>query len=248
VLTGLAEVVGPYPNRPEQPIMATAPQAAQPGSVSTTRCCRLSNIDWKTYSRLLHAFSEQPGYRLTYDRGELEIMSPSVEHDDRGRILGMMVQVLTDELGLPLKCGGSTTLRRRLRQRGVEPDECFWIANAHRLAGVQRLNLRLHPPPDLAIEVDVSRSSLNRLAIYAALRVPEVWRVEDAAMYFYALTPGPGCLAAPASRSFPQATPADVFGFLQQARQSGDENVILRRLRAWIQQRQAAAQNPPATP
>jgi len=212
------------------------------------RCHSLWGIDWKTYSRMLHAFEEQAGYRLTYDRGELEIMSPSVEHDDAGRVLGLMVYVLADELGLPLKCGGSATLRRRLLRRGIEADECFWIANAHRMAGVQRLNLRIHPPPDLAIEVDVSHSSLNRLAIYAALRVPEVWRLDGDTLFFYSLIQGPGYLAVPNSRSIPLVTPADVLGFLQQARQSGDETIVMRQFRAWIKQRQAASQNPPATP
>ena len=98
-------------------------------------CVRLSAIDWRTYSRLLRTFAEQPGVRMAYDHGDLEIMSPLLEHDYDGRFLGDLVVALTDELGLPLKRGGSTTLRRRLRQRGIEPDESFWIANAPRMAG-----------------------------------------------------------------------------------------------------------------
>ena len=103
-------------------------------------------------------------------------MSPLLEHDDPSQFLSDMVLILTLELGLPLKRGGSVALRRQLRRRGIEADSCFWIANAHRMAGRRRLDLRVDPPPDLAIEVDVTSSSLNRLAIYAALGVPEVWR------------------------------------------------------------------------
>ncbi len=224
--------------------------AALPDSVAAAakRCFRLSGIDWRTYSRLLHAFAEKSGYRLAYDRGELEIMSPSLQHDDGGRFLGMVVQALTEELGLPLKPGGGVTLRRRLRRRGIEPDECFWIANAHRMAGVKRLDLRIHPPPDLAIEVNVSHSSLNRLAIYAALRVPEVWRLDGNSLYFYSLMPGPGYLAVANSLALPLLTPADVLGFLQQARQSADDNAVIKQIRTWIKQRHTAAQNPPANP
>src|SRR5262245_24920518 len=101
---------------------STILRPARPG-----HCLRLSGIDWKTYSRLLRIFAERPGIRLTYDRGELEIMSPTLEHDDDGRVLGWMVYVLAEELGLPLKNGGSVTMRRRLKQRGIEADECFWI-------------------------------------------------------------------------------------------------------------------------
>jgi Uma2 family endonuclease len=129
-------------------------------------------VDWKTYARLLFVFAERPRIRLTYDRGELEIMSPLFEHDEDGRFLGTLVFLLTEELGLPLKRGGSVTMRRRKKKRGIEADESFWIANAHRLVGCRRLDLRKYPPPDLSIEVDVTHSSMNRLSIYAASACP----------------------------------------------------------------------------
>jgi Uma2 family endonuclease len=209
---------------------------------------RLSGVDWRTYSRLLRAFAERPGIRLTYDRGELEIMSPTLEHDDDGRVLGRFVVALTEELDLPLKCGGSTTLRRRLRRRGIEADECFWIANAHRMAGRRRLDLRTDPPPDLAIEVDVTHSSLNRLSIYAALGVPEIWRLDGDALTFYVLGPGPAYQIVATSRSFPLVAPADLLRFLQLARQAANENPVVGQFRAWIRQRRAAPGNPPASP
>ena len=201
---------------------------------------RLSAIDWRTYTRLLYIFAERPGYRLTYDRGELEIMSPRLEHDDDdGRILGDFVYDLTTELGLPLKRGGSTTLRRRLKQRGIEADECFWIASAHRMAGRRRLDLRRDPPPDLAIEVDVTHSSFDRFGIYAALKVPEVWRLDGDTLTFYILGADGTYTASERSRAFPQVAPADLLGFLQKARQAGDENVVMRQFRKWIRRRHA---------
>ena len=220
-------------------------QGLSVGQVHAGRSLVLSGIDWRTYSRLLRVFAERPGIRLAYDRGELEIMSPTLEHDDDSRLLGVFVFVLTEELDLPLKHGGSTTLRRRLRRRGIEADECFWIANALRMAGRRRLDLRKDPPPDLAIEVDVSCSSLDRLGIYAALRVPEVWRLEGDTLTFHVLTDAAEYTSAPASRSFPLLTPADLLGFLQQARQTGDENVVVRQFRDWIRQRRAAASPSP---
>src|SRR5438132_4341344 len=102
------------------------------------RCLRLSGIDWRTYSRLLHAFAEQPGVRLTYDRGELEIMSPLLEHDDDADFLGALVWAMAEELNSPLKPGGSTTMRRRKKQRGLESDHCYWIKNAYRMKGRRR--------------------------------------------------------------------------------------------------------------
>jgi Uma2 family endonuclease len=182
--------------------------------------------------------------RLAYDRGELEIMSPVLEHDYDGDMLGEFVVILADELALPMMPGGSTTMRRRKRQKGIESDKCYWIANAPRMAGRRRLDLRTDPPPDLAIEVDVSRSSLNRMGIYAALKVPEVWRLEGDVLSFHVLDDRGAYQSATASRSFPLITPADLLRFLQEARQGGDQLPLLRRFRAWVRERIAASQPP----
>ena len=97
--------------------MATVTAPASPRFV-------LSGVDWRTYTRLLHIFAERPSIRLAYDRGELEIMSPLPEHESDADMLGRFVVVLTEEMRLPIKAGRSTTLRRRRRQRGLEPDNC----------------------------------------------------------------------------------------------------------------------------
>jgi Uma2 family endonuclease len=206
---------------------------------------RLSRIDWHTYTRLLRAFAERPAIRITYDRGELEIMSPVLEHDYDGRFLGDLVVALTEELHLPRMRGGSTTMRRRKRQKGIEADDCFWIANAHRMAGRRRLDLRTDPPPDLAIEVDVTHSSLDHLRIYAALRVPEVWRLDSDNLSFHVLGADGTYQSAATSRAFPMVAPGDLMPFIQEARKTSDENEVVRRFREWIRQRIA---NPPSSP
>ena len=214
--------------------IAPSPKLQTAGS-----CLRLSEVDWQTYTRLLWVFAERPAVRMTYDRGELEIMSPLLMHDDDGRFFGRLVVALTEELGLPIKAGGSVTMRRRKKKRGIEADECFWIANAQRMAGCRRLDLRTDPPPDLAIEVDVTNSSMDRLSIYATLGVPEVWRLDEDKLTFYVLDEKGAYQTATASRSFPLVTPADLLRFLQQAREAGDQNVVVRQFREWIRQRQA---------
>jgi Uma2 family endonuclease len=200
----------------------------------------LHNVDWKEYTRLLWAFAEQRSVRLTYDRGVLEIMAPLYRHDNSSRFLGRLVVALTEELNLPIASGGTTTLRRRRRRRGLEPDECFWIANEARVRGRQRLNLRTDPPPDLAIEVDVTRSSLDRMSIYAQLAVPEVWRLDVPALTFHVLQVNGDYVPSATSRSFPWLTAADIVGFLALLGQD-EENAILRQFRAWIRQRQGGA-------
>jgi Uma2 family endonuclease len=206
----------------------------------------LSNVDWETYSRLLRVFAERPSLRLTYDHGALEIMSPLLEHDNDARFLHDLVVVLCEELNFPRKCGGSTTFRRRRRRRGLEPDDCFWIANEARVRGLRRIDLRRHPPPDLTIEVDLTRSSLDRMAIYAALGVPEVWRIDSQGLSFHGLQGG---TYAPLSHSlsFPLVTPADLTGFLQLRAQT-DETSLVIQFRAWVRQRIAGSSIPPVAP
>jgi len=197
----------------------------------------LEDVDWRMYGRLLRVFAERPGIRLTYDQGRLEIMSPLLEHEDDARFLGRLVGALTEELGLPLRSGGSTTLRRQLRQRGIEADECFWIVSAPRLKGRRRLDLRTDPPPDLVIEVEVTHSALDRLAIYAALGVPEVWRLHRNVLRFHVLGADGTYASAKSSHAFPLVAPADLLGFLNRARRAGDENPALRAFRKWIRTR-----------
>jgi Uma2 family endonuclease len=210
-------------------------------------CLLLDNVDWRTYTRFLRIFAERPGYRLTYDRGKLEIMSPLPEHETGTDFLGCLARALSDELGLPIKGGGSTTLRRRRRQRGLEPDRCYWIANEPAIRGKRTLDLHIDPPPDLAIEVDVTSSSLDRMSIYAALGVPEVWRLDNRTLTFHALDANGKYIAVSHSRSFPQVTPADLMGFMAMCA-GQDENSVLRQFRTWVQQKLAAGGTTPPTP
>lgn len=201
---------------------------------------RLSGVDWRTYGRFVRLFDDRAGWRLTYDRGELEIMSPSLRHDKAGRFLGRLVVTLTEELDMPVMDGGSVTMRRRRKLRGIEPDDCFWIANAARMAGRLDLDLRVDPPPDLAIEADVTNSSLDRMGIYAALRVPEVWRLEGDVLTFNVLNSTGTCDIAAASLAFPWVKPADILPFVQTGRISGNQNVVVQKFREWIRKNRPA--------
>jgi Uma2 family endonuclease len=205
-----------------------APHPSQPPAI-------LYGIDWRTYSRLLRVFQEGPRrLRLTYDRGTLEIMSPLWEHERPAYLLGRFIDVLTEELGLPCQAGRTLTLRRKRMRRGLEPDNCYWIANATRMLGKTHLDLRTDPPPDLAIEVDVTCSSMNRMSIYAALKVPEVWRLSEAELTFQILQANHYQVQTN-SLSFPHLASADLTPFLAQI--GGiDDTTLVRQFRDWVRQ------------
>jgi Uma2 family endonuclease len=129
----------------------------------------VTTTDWDGYLKVLDALDGRH-VKITYDRGVLELMSPSTRHEKAKTMLGSLVECWMEESGQDGQGGGSTTFRRRALDRGLEPDECYWIRSVI-TDGEDEV-----PAPDLAIEVEVTRSSLNRLGIYAALGVSEVWR------------------------------------------------------------------------
>ena len=194
----------------------------------------LTDIDWRTYVRLLRIFAERPSIRLTYDRGALEIMSPLPSHEGIAYLLGRFVDTLTDELNLPVKAGRCTTFRRRRKRRGLEADNSYWIASESLARDREDHELRRGPPPDLAIEVEATHSALDRLSIYATLGVPEVWRFSEGRGAFLLLQKG-SYVEGP-SLSFPGLAAADLVNFLN-IRKQGDETTLVRQFRAWVRQR-----------
>jgi Uma2 family endonuclease len=138
----------------------------------------LHNIGWNTYERLLADHENNSAPRLTYDRGELEIMSPSPEHEKFNRRIAQLVLAVAEELNIEAEDLGSTTFRREDLERGFEPDSCFYIQNEEQVRGKDRIDLAVDPPPDLVIEIDITSPSFSKLPIYAQIGVPEVWRYD----------------------------------------------------------------------
>lgn len=207
-------------------------------TVETSRPQRLVlyGEPWESYVRLLRIFDERRHLRITYDRGALEIMTLSPEHEKWKRFIGRLVVALTEELGLPLAEYGSMTIKRRKKLRGLEPDECFWIQHAAQMKDIKKYDIRNDPPPDLIVEVDISRSAVNRMGIYASLQVPEVWRFRKGCLEFHILG-GDGKFAIePTSRAFPEISSSDLDRFVMKCGQI-ENNSLIREFHEWVQSR-----------
>jgi Uma2 family endonuclease len=150
----------------------------------------LHNISWNAYERIADSVQEYTPAHFTFDRGNLEIMVLSSKHESLKKVVGMLFEKLCDALYIDFWAAGSTTFRREDLERGFEPDECYYVANAQSLRGSESIDLDFDPPPDLSIEVDVSNSSLNRLDIFAAVGIPEVWRYDGDRLIIYRLNDG----------------------------------------------------------
>jgi Uma2 family endonuclease len=195
----------------------------------------LRNVSWDAYEKLLEALGEAH-VRTSYDRGTLELMSPSPEHEIYSQAALMAVRVLAKEFGVAIKSLGGTTFKQELEARGLEPDQCFYTANWPRVRGKKRFNLDVDPPPDLAIEVDVMNGSIDRVAIYESLRVPELWRFADGAIVVRLLGPEGGYQVAVESPTFPGIPLAEVAPFLAKSDELDDEQWS-EEFRAWVRRK-----------
>jgi Uma2 family endonuclease len=194
----------------------------------------LDGEPWSFYSRLLHHFDGRRRLFITYYHGFLEITTRTFWRERAAVIMGLLVCVWTEERGLEIHGGRSTRFRRRDLRCGLEPDQCFWLAQEKQVRGLKEIDLRRDPPPDLVIDVAPPRQGIPRLPIYAALGVPEVWRVSRAGkLSFHILQPDGTYNVASVSAALPPLTPADLQPHLDR-RSQVDDTTLIRGFREWI--------------
>lgn len=195
--------------------VAEPPKAMEP---ETARFL-FHNVSWDDYEALLRIVDNRR-IRVTYDRGDVEMMALTQDHERFKTLLGRMIEMMTVELGIPCEGLGSTTWRKQAKERGLEADECYFIANAERAQG-RDVDLNVDPPPDLAIEVEITTSLLDRLGAYAALGVPEIWRHDGKTLTVECLQPDGTYSPSTTSPSFPFVAIEDVDRWLHLAPSMG---------------------------
>lgn len=190
----------------------------------------LHGIRWETYESLLADDTDRNAPRLTYDQGTLEIMSPGKSHERDNRALSLIVWTVATEHGINFDDVGSMTYKQATVQRGFEADSTFYLLDpdtdlADEIEGNE------DRPPDLVIEIDYSRSSLQKLNLYASLNISEVWRWDGARAVFYHLEAGQ-YQEIERSRMVPVLTPTVVTEFVLSNR-SMTKAQWLRSVRDW---------------
>ncbi len=194
-------------------------------------------VSWDAYLKLLSDLGDgRPGgIRLAYMDGILEIMSPKRLHEQITRLVDMILTLMTFEMGMNLDNCGAMTMRLDVQEKGGEPDSCFYIANEAKVRGVVEIDLKIHPPPDVVLEVDITSPSLDKMKLYAAAEVPEVWRYDGAQMQFFVLH-DQEYQASIHSRSFPPLTSERLADFIKLGREQGS-TVMLQAVKSDLQSR-----------
>jgi Uma2 family endonuclease len=196
----------------------------------------LDGVSWDLYEHLLAEIGERP-IHLTFDEGRLEIMTLSDLHERVKKIIARLIEAYGDAIGVDIEGLGSTTFRREELQKGLEPDECYYVAHAAMWPGKEEFDLAVDPPPDLAIEIDISPPDVARQPIYAALGVPEVWRYDGSKIAFLRRNDaGTGYVPSEKSLSFPDLPMEEFSRFIQIGLTSGQPAAV-RALRQWLRSR-----------
>ena len=134
----------------------------------------LTEINWQEFEEILEELGEHRSAKIAYNNYTLEIMSPLPEHETGKILITNFIEILLEELDLEFWSMGSTTFKNQKMLKGIELDNCFYIENEAPIRGKNRIDLNIDPPPDLAIEIEVT--SRTHLDIYQALGVPEIWQ------------------------------------------------------------------------
>ena len=192
----------------------------------------LYNIDWQQFENILKDLGEHRAARIAYDNGTLEIMTPLPEHEYYKEVIGIAVQDIAEELEINYESYGSTTWRQERKMAGVEADNCFYFQNEALVRGRLDVNLNQDPPPDLALEIDVTSKSLDRFGIYARLGVPELWCYDSGELKIYQLQDGE-YVESQVSMVFPSLSIRELPQVIEENR--GDGRLAMRRaVRQWV--------------
>lgn len=194
-------------------------------------------IGWEGYRALLKIQGEKSRPQITYLDGDAYLVSPSNLHEWLKKRLGQIVVEVATGLNIPLVMAGETTLRLRKKQAGVQPDESFYLANAARIAPKIRkedLDLRIDPPPDLAIEVVHTHDAKEAIEVLRRLRVPEIWIGDADGLRILVRRANGRYVRSEASTAFPFLTADEIFERANSL-SSGLDSDWTKEVRRWVQ-------------
>jgi Uma2 family endonuclease len=189
------------------------------------------DVSWDEYEELLEQVGEAPGLRISYDNGSLHVTTISAEHEKYSEFISSLVGIIRLRLRIDILGFGSATMRKRKSRKGKEPDACFYVQTAPLIGNRIQLDFETDSPPDIAVEIDVHHDSRPSFPIYAALRVPEVWRYDGDAMTLYHLaedaTKESSYVEQDTSTALPMLTAQVLTEMLERMRNEGELSSLL---------------------
>ncbi len=198
------------------------------------------DVSWAEYEELLEQVGEAPGLRVSYDNGSLYVVTIFTEHEKYSEFINSVVAGIRLRLRLNILSFGSATLKKHKRNKGHEPDACFYVQTAPLIGNRIQLDFETDPPPDIVVEIDVHHDSRSRFRVYAALGVPEIWRYDGQAMTIYHLSEegdGQRYVAGDTSAALPMLTAQLLSEMIERMRTHGELSALLA-FDEWLLSRQ----------
>jgi Uma2 family endonuclease len=189
--------------------------ARRPKSPVPAQRVVLHGLAWHDYIQIGKILCDRPALRLTFDRGTLEIMVTSTEHEFYKARLGRLIEILAEEFNRRIEPRGNMTFQCEELEKGLEGDNCWWIEHEEQVRRKLTWDPAVDPPPDLVLEIEISRTARARMAIYAVLKVPQVWCFDGKSLRVYLLQPDGTYLQANESPTFPGIPVEEIVRFLQ---------------------------------
>ncbi|BAZ05895.1 Uma2 family endonuclease [Calothrix sp. NIES-3974] len=194
----------------------------------------LPNISWQTFRLMLAEMGGERNFRLAYEHGIVEIMTPLMPHENSNRIIEGFVLVLCEEFAFEVKSSGSLTLTRDDLEIGCEPDSSYYIQNEALIRGKDNIDLAFDPPPDIVLEVEYSKPKINKFILYAAMGIGEFWRYNGTTFRIYILQKGQ-YTETENSPTFPGIAIKEIPRFIQESRNIG-QLAAKHVFRDWVRQ------------
>jgi Uma2 family endonuclease len=192
-------------------------------------------VTWDEYEELLEQVGEAHWLRISYNDGTLKVMSLSLEHEAYAEFIKGLVRVLSLRLHINIRFSGSTTMRKKKKSKGNEPDAGFYIKTAAAIGNRLHLDFAVDPPPDVVVEIDIHHDSTDNYSIYAALGVPEIWRYDGLEATIYRLRENE-YVEVGTSEELPAITSAVLSEYLTRLREDG-EFAAITAFDEWLQSR-----------
>jgi len=197
----------------------------------------LYGVSWEEYVEFTKATLDETNLELTYNRGVLKVnMGQGFRHENLSRFVNSLITPVSLILRVRIIPVGSMTLTSSRVRKGADPDESYYIQNAHRASFKQELfDDATDTPPDIVVEIYETHKSEDKFEIYAAFGIKEFWLYDAEVLRIFELSDTGEYLLSKNSLALPSLTAKVLTEFLNRS-QREDQFKVLLDFEKWLQE------------
>jgi Uma2 family endonuclease len=191
-------------------------------------------ITWDDYLKLSEKTLDKTNLHISYNRGILKIMGQGFKHENISRFLNSLIVVASLFMKVNVIPAGSMSLISKKARKGAEPDESYYVQNAHLASFKKELfDDETDTLPDIVVEIDESNKSEDKFEIYAAFGIKEFWLYDTEIMRIFLLSETGEYLLSENSLALPILTSEILENFLNRS-QKEEQFKVLTDFQTWL--------------